>query len=85
MVDFVKGKTTHPVGAGLAFPRGFNEKVVTPSGEVWLKTGVVETDKSKFDVNLWRRPALFGLICDFTPVDTTTSAPRVFSQIALVS
>lgn len=39
MVDFVKGKTTHPVGAGLVFPRGFNEKVVTPSGEVWLKTG----------------------------------------------
>ena len=46
MVDFVKGKTTHPVGAGLVFPRGFNEKVVTPSGEVWLKTGVLETDKS---------------------------------------
>ena len=39
MVDFVKGKTTYPVGAGLVFPRGFNEKVVTPSGEVWLKTG----------------------------------------------
>ena len=41
MVDFVKGKTTHPVGAGLAFPRGFNKKVVTPSGEVWLEKGVV--------------------------------------------
>ena len=36
MVDFVKGKTTHPVGAGLVFPRGFNEKMVTPNGEVWL-------------------------------------------------
>ena len=39
MVDFVKGKTSHPVGAGLVFPRGFNEKVVTPSGEVWLEKG----------------------------------------------
>ena len=29
MVDFVKGKTTHPVGAGLAFPRGFNERLLT--------------------------------------------------------
>lgn len=83
MVDFVKGKTTHPVGAGLAFPSGFNEKVVTPSGEVWLKTGVVETDKSKFDVDLWRRPALTTLICDLTPFDTTTSAQRVFTQIAM--
>lgn len=83
MVDFVKGKTTHPVGAGLAFPRGFNEKVVTPSGEVWLKTGVVETDKSKIDVGLWRRPALFGLVFGPTPVDATTSAQRVFTQIAM--
>ena len=83
MVDFVKGKATHPVGAGLAFPRGFNEKVVTPSGEVWLKTGVLETDKSKFDVDLWRRPALTALIYGYTPVDATTSAPRVFTQIAM--
>ena len=83
MVDFVKGKTTHPVGAGLAFPRGFNEKVVTPSGEVWLKTGVVETDKSKIDVGLWRRPALFGLVFGPTPVDDTTSVRRVFTQIAM--
>lgn len=78
-VDFVKGKTTHPVGAGLVFPRGFNEKVVTPSGEVWLKTGVVETDKSKFDVDSWRRPALTTLICNNTPYDTTTAALRVFT------
>ena len=83
MVDFVKGKTSHPVGAGLAFPRGFNEKVVTPSGEVWLKTGVVETDKSKFDVDLWRRPALFGLVYGSTPVDTAKSTPRVFTEIAM--
>lgn len=83
MVDFVKGKTSHPVGAGLAFPRGFNEKVVTPSGEVWLKTGVVETDKSKFDVGTWRRPALMTLVYSATPIDTTTSAPRVFTQIAM--
>ena len=82
MVDFVKGKATHPVGAGLVFPRGFNEKVVTPSGEVWLKKGVVETDKSKFDVNLWRRPAISTLIYSDTPYDTTTSALRVFTQIA---
>ena len=83
MVDFVKGKTTQPVGSGLIFTRGFNEKVVTPSGEVWLKAGVVETDKSKFDVDLWRRPALTTLICNNTPYDTTTSALRVFTQIAM--
>ena len=83
MVDFVKSNSAQPVGSALMFARGTPDRIETPTGEVWLKTGILETDKTKFDVNLWKKSALVNFVYSQTPIDTSTSAPRIFTQIAM--
>lgn len=83
MIDFVKGNSGQPVGSCLLLARGVPDRIETPTGEVWLKAGVLETDKTKFDVNLWKKSALVNFVYSQTPIDDSTSVPRVFTQIAM--
>ena len=74
MVDFVKNKSGMPVGSQLTFARGLASKLEI-DGAVWLQNGVFETDKSKFDVDYWRRAAYY--------LGWTTNLPVTFTQLAM--
>ena len=74
MVDFVKNKSGMPVGSQLTFALGLADKLKI-DGAVWLKNGVFETDKSKFDVDYWRRAAYY--------LGRTTLLPETFTQLAM--
>ena len=79
MVDFVKNKSGMPVGSQLTFARGLADKLEI-DGAVWLKNGVYETDKSKFDVDYWRSAAYYSV----WGVDLSTGTPALtFTQLAM--